>query len=125
MRKLLIIVLAVFFLGACGNSNNSSNSDSKGPSDATIRAAAKDVVFVNVVHEKMPQSATMNDQELIGFGHRVCNDFDNLGIDTRPELISYATGFSQDSSEFTPQQGGEFIGASIAAYCPEYGALIN
>lgn len=83
------------------------------PKTTTVAPSTVDEVFLEVIGRAgLPKSKSS-----ISAGKSTCEALD--AGNTIDDVISIAL------EHFTPQQAGTFVGASIAAYCPNYEAALD
>jgi hypothetical protein len=83
------------------------------PVQTTKAPASKEDIFLAVMRRKFPQLNNTKDSVLLKAGHSVCELFkDGYTF----EEIAYTAV----DSGMTPEQAGYLMGASTAAFCPEY-----
>lgn len=100
------IVILAFALSGCGGGAEQATAVSPSPS-ANLNAA-----FLTAWHVDFPNS---DDAKAISVGHDVCDAY-KAGTTFEGEL-AYIMALAP---QLTARQAGGIIGASTAAYCPEY-----
>ena len=70
-----------------------------------------DDAFMSTVRESIPGLRDAPDADVIALGHKVCDFFDEYGIEKGfPELIKNMGG----------DEAASISGPAVGAYCPEY-----
>lgn len=72
-----------------------------------------DSSYLDNVHAVTLNTGQYTDDELVGYGHAVCTDFDDGN--TWVQTVGDAT-----SAGFTAYDSGAIIGAAVMFYCPQY-----
>lgn len=112
MKRLVIAgVVTIISLSGCGNSETDNRN-------VVVQERSDSDIFVDIVRDNVPSSSALNDRELVEFGNSICDALDDgnsLG----------AIGMVGVQSGMRPQDIGFIIGASVAAFCPEYEDDIN
>lgn len=114
------LVGLAFTLSACGGSSSAPVKDTvvsqSTDSTPTPTLDNVDTAFVQTVREKLPVTA-LSDENIILLGHNICHAFDS-GLTAAAVLqIGVDNGLS-------PYDIGYVVGASTAAYCPQYNSLM-
>lgn len=90
-----------------------SSSDTSLPDPAILAS-----IFPSYVRDHVSGLGSASDDSLSKLGHAVCSDFEqgNTFLQTAQDVI--------DSLKVSDYEGGEFTGAAIAAYCPQFKSKI-
>lgn len=123
MKKILVSLACVlaFFVSGCSSLSTPAPSESSSSAPESMQSVpdeVKDEVFLTTIRAEYPEFEGVPDASLVEFGHNVCKGLDS-GL-TLDNLFTIAK-----ESGFEPEVGGFLIGASIAAYCPEYRPLLD
>jgi hypothetical protein len=82
-------------------------------------AQARDKAFLEIIREA---GFPGTDTAVVSAGHSVCDAAD-VGLSFMALVNAVGSPSPNNPAGYTPKQTGQFIGASIAAYCPEHQTL--
>ena len=90
-----------------------SSSDTSLPDPAILAS-----IFPSYVRDHVSGLSSASDDSLSQLGHAVCTDFEqgNTFLQTAQDVI--------DTLKVSDYDGGQFTGAAIAAYCPQFQSKI-
>lgn len=125
--KLAIICAISIAVTLSGCSAESRASSTKATISAKAEASTSESLnntedvysraFLEAVHEGIPSTEDLSDELTIRLGKSVCQSFDDADDEGDAWL-----GLVKELMDggFTANQSGQFIGASTAAFCPDY-----
>lgn len=108
------VVIAVTLSGCGGNTSDSTQSETK-PS-TKISRTVHEKVFLSVLHPELGAHSSDSDTKLIQLGQDICSTYS----DGASWLEVLATLKKQLDGVYSAGQIGQIMGASTAAFCPEF-----
>lgn len=96
------------------------------PSPTTDTAAAREALFPTFIKKEIPTVQMLSDAQVVKFGKEVCGGLADGDVTTKLEMVAFARGYAKSlEGALTNEESYRFLGASIAAFCPDYEALIK
>ena len=129
-KKIAAIVFVAIMAAGCGGLDSSTQAAKKphqsvSASPLESQTELRKRVFLQLVKKNIPLIKVADDGLILRSGHMVCESLDTAGVSSRAELAAFAQGWAKGVREiFTSVEAYRFMGLSMAAFCPEYSALL-
>lgn len=89
-------------------------------------AALRESVYLQLVHQRIPQTKMIPDAKLVSLGKKNCATFDDLGFSNKLQFNQYVINFHKGVGDvMSLSDTAWYMGVVIAAFCPKYDHIVR
>lgn len=130
MKSLLVSLIVLISLVGCGGTSSSPSADPaptvSSSNDALPNQDTRETLYLQMVHDRIPQTDVIADDKLVQLGQDNCDSFDSMHLHSKAQFYQYSIGFQKGVKDImTLSDTAYYLGTTIAAFCPQYSYILN